>query len=219
MLLEKRVARTTSPWFCSGWPNKLPILLTILLVFGPVQAESAGVLRVRTLDGEGQVYGMGTRVSHPVTVQVTDETGKPVAGASVSFQLPDDGPGGAFTGGMHTDIAITAADGKASAAGILWDRTPGPVSLRVTAAKDQMRAGAIVSMYVSDAQVSSAKTQAGGHRKGKWLTIGLVVGGAAATGLALGWARSSGASSNAAPDTPTSPAVQVGTPSISIGRP
>ena len=64
---------------------------------------------MRILDGEGQVYAARIAGSPtPVTVQVTDETGKPVDGASVSFHLPDDGAGGAFTGGMQTDIAISA---------------------------------------------------------------------------------------------------------------
>ncbi len=174
---------------------------------------------MRTLDGEGQVYAAGSRIPHPVTVQVTDETGKPVAGASVSFHLPDEGPGGAFAGGMHTDIAITSADGKATASSVLWDRTPGQVSLRITAAKDQVRAGAVISMYLSDAPVSTAKPAGGGRHKGKWLAIGLVVGGAAATGLALGWATSSGSSSGSTPTTSTSTPVQIGTPTISIGRP
>src|SRR5512138_458911 len=127
MLLERRAARITLPRFCSGWPNKLPIILSAVLAIGSVQAESAGVLRVRMLEGEGQVFATGSRAAHPVSVQVTDETGKPVAGASVSFHLPDDGPGGAFPGGMHTDIAITSDDGKATASTVIWGRTPGPV--------------------------------------------------------------------------------------------
>jgi hypothetical protein len=152
-------------------------------------------------------------------VQVTDETGKPVAGASVSFHLPDEGPGGAFTGGMHTDIAITPEDGKATASSILWDRTPGQVSLRITVAKGQVRAGAIVSLYLSDVPASSATAQGGRHRKGKWVTLGIVVGCAAATGLAIGWAKSSSSSSNSTPASSTATAVQVGAPTIWIGKP
>ena len=34
---------------------------------------------------------------------VTDETGRPVANAAVSFRLPEDGPGGMFSSGPRTE--------------------------------------------------------------------------------------------------------------------
>jgi hypothetical protein len=212
-------ARTTSRWFSSGWPNRLLAVLSILLTTGSAQADTPGVLRLRTLEGEGQVFAAGSRSLRPVTVQITDETGKPVAGASVSFHLPDDGPSGAFTGGMRTDVAITAADGKATASNIQWDHVAGQVSLRVTAAKDQVRAGAVVSLYLSDAPVSTAKASSRGRRTNKWLTIGLIVGGAAAGGLALGLSHSNSSGSPTEPAASTLPSVQIGSPTISIGRP
>jgi hypothetical protein len=37
-------------------------------------------------------------------VEITDETGKPISGAAVSFHLPEDGPGGTFASGLRTDL-------------------------------------------------------------------------------------------------------------------
>ena len=40
------------------------------------------------------MHAPGSRSARPMTVEITEETGKPVAGAAVSFHLPEDGPGG-----------------------------------------------------------------------------------------------------------------------------
>jgi hypothetical protein len=68
-------------------------------------------------------------------VQVTDETGKPVNGASVSFRLPEDGPTGEFRAGGRTEIVTTGADGKAEAWGMQWNTQTGSLDLRIIAAK------------------------------------------------------------------------------------
>jgi hypothetical protein len=140
-----------------------------------------------------------------------------VEGATVSFRLPDEGATGAFTGGMKTDIAISASDGKATASTIQWDRNAGAVALRVTTAKDQVRAGTVVSLYISDAPVTPAAPRASAKAKNKWILIGLAVAGATAGGLAVGLTKSP--QSSETPTALTNPSVQIGTPSISVGKP
>ncbi len=108
------------------------------------------ILQIRVLRGEGLVHMAGTKSASPLLVQVSDETGRPVQGATVSFRLPEEGPGGFFRGGLHTDVALTGADGKAAMGTVLWGRTPGPVQIKIVAAKDRTRSGIIVSQYLAE---------------------------------------------------------------------
>ena len=178
--------------------------------------HAAAIIQLRVLEGEGAVYAAGSRATRGITVQVTDETGQPVEAAAVSFRLPDDGPGGTFGTGLRTEIVTTKADGRATVWGMQWNRTTGPLEVRITAAKDLTRAGIVVSQYLSD------KVAAGSGGKGefhashsyrKWLLIGAAVGGAALGGLALGGRKTQ---TSAAANTPLPPVI--GPPVIVIGK-
>jgi len=128
------------------------------LLWSVAGAESREVLilQIRVLRGEGLVSTAGSKSASPLLVQVSDETGRPVQGATVSFRLPEDGPGGLFRGGLHTDVAITGADGKAAMGTVLWGRTPGPVHIKVVAAKDRTRSGIVVSQYLAEQPARAA---------------------------------------------------------------
>jgi hypothetical protein len=142
-------------------------------------------------------------------VQVTDETGKPVDGATVSFRLPDDGPGGIFSNSSKTEIAMTQTDGRAGVWGMQWNRNAGAFEVRITAAKGAARAGIVCPLYLREGQAPEASS---GHSRHKWMWVALAAAGAAgAAGLAV---RSASTSSTvAAVNT-----VQIGTPSISLGH-
>src|SRR5437879_5619201 len=66
-------------------------MLLVAYLVTAILAQDPAILQVRVVDGEGAVYAIGTRATRGVTVQVTDETGKPVEGASISFRLPEEG--------------------------------------------------------------------------------------------------------------------------------
>lgn len=209
-------ARITSLLSSSGLCRRLPLVFLLATTF--LQSEPIAILRLRVLGGEGQVHGAGARSPRPVAVLVTDETGRPVEGATVSFRLPEDGPTGSFTGGMRTDIAVTAKDGKAESGTIEWGKLSGPVSIRVTALKDQVRAGMVVPAYLSEDAPAPSRTAASPAGRGRWVKLGLIVGGAAAGGLAYGWSRGRTSGTSEGPAGVTQPPV-IGTPDISIGRP
>lgn len=162
------------------------------------------------------MYATGSRATRGVTVRVTDETGKPVEGAAVTFRLPDDGPTGAFGSGERVEIIATGADGTALVWGMQWNRTPGPFEVRITAAKGQASAGTVCPLYLSDALVpattqESPPPSSGGHKK-LWIALALV--GAAVAGVA---AASGGAATGAAASTAGGP--RIGSPTITIGKP
>lgn len=191
----------------------------ILLLASILVQHSAGdnpaILQIRVIEGEGVAYPLGGRATRGVTIQVTDETGKPVEGASVSFRLPEEGPSGTFSSGSRAEIALTKPDGRAAAWGMQWNHTEGSFEIRITAVKGQARAGTVCAVYLSKASVESdspAPMKLG--RNHKWLWITLAVAGGA--GVAVAVAALAGKSSTpiGPPVTPTS----IGTPTIVIGH-
>ncbi|MBC8164945.1 MAG: hypothetical protein H7Y20_03610 [Bryobacteraceae bacterium] len=157
-----------------------------------------------------------------MTVEITDETGKPVDNAAVSFRLPEEGPGGTFVRGLRTEIVITTPDGRASVRELITGRTPGPFQIRVTAVKDAVRAGTVVDQYVSESAVKrspQAKTMVASKGSShKWVLWVAIAGGAAAAGLIAGMSKKSTPGAPAVVAPPATPPT-LGTPGITIGRP
>jgi hypothetical protein len=175
------------------------------------------IVQLKVLDGEGAVYRTGTRATRGLTVLVTDENGKPLANAAVSFRMPDEGPSGVFSSGLRTEVVTTGPDGHASVWGMQWNKTAGTVEIRITAIKDQARAGIISTQYLSD----TIAPKGGGDgvftasHKGrtKWIVAAVAAGGAVA-GLAFGKGKGGAAATAVTP-----PGTQIGNPSITIGHP
>ena len=200
-------------------PLQSRLILLAICVFAVSELNAAELLHIRVVEGDGQVYATGSRATHGLTIQVTDETGKPVDAATVSFLLPEDGPGGAFSGGLHTSLTTTKPDGLATVWGMQWNRLPGPFEIRITAAKGTARAGIVSTQYLSDKMDAPKAGGAGSfrashHSRNKWLLIGLAVGGAAAGGMAIEAARGSHSSAAVATPPPS-----IGVPVITIGHP
>jgi hypothetical protein len=188
--------------------------LILSLAVASLAGAQPAALKVTLVEGEGAVYPAGSRATRGVAVKVTDETGQPVEGATVSFSLPSDGPGGAFASGARTEVATTHADGEAAVWGMQWNRTPGPFAILITAVKGAARGGVTCSQSLAVAAVPAARQSRAGPGGRKWLWITLaVVGGAAGAGVA---AVARGKTSTTASG---STAIQIGAPTISLGRP
>ena len=182
-----------------------------------VSANATVIVQLKVVEGEGVVYRTGTRATRGLTVLVTDETGKPVDMAAVSFRLPDEGASGTFGSGLRSEIVTTGPDGRATVWGMQWNKTPGGFEIKVTASKGQARAGVAVTQYLRD----SVKAAAGGegtftashHSRTKWLIIAAAIGGGAAAGIGLR------GSSKAAAPAPTTTPTSIGNPTILVGHP
>lgn len=188
----------------------------VLLIATLAPVRAAAILQIRVIEGEGAVYAINSRSARGLTVQVTDETGRPVAGAAVSFRLPESGPGGTFSGGLRAFVSLTGPDGRATVWGMRWNSSPGPVEIRITAKKEEARAGTVTSVYLSDKVEASAGGSGrftASHSHKKWLWIGAAIAGAAAGGFALSGRSSSSAST--AGNAPMAP--QIGAPTITVG--
>ena len=190
-----------------------------LLSAAPALAQVA-ILQIRVVEGEGAVHLPGSRGTRPITVEITEETGKPVPGAAVSFHLPENGPGGAFVNGLRTEVVTTDVHGRASLHGLLANRIPGRFQIRILASKEQARAGTVSFQYVAEpkagaAAASGASASAAGRKR--WIVLAAVAGGAVAGIVA---SRGGAASPPAAAPTAPAPAgLSIGTPSITVGKP
>ncbi|MEZ5403499.1 MAG: hypothetical protein R2729_27720 [Bryobacteraceae bacterium] len=133
------------------------ILALMLAAALPHAAAQTAILQLQILEGEGAVHAAGGKALRPITVQVTDETGKPVNGAAVSFRLPEEGVTGTFANGLKTSLLLTGPDGRVTEWSIRWGSATGPTRVRVTAAKDLARAGAMVGQYVAETAPSQTE--------------------------------------------------------------
>jgi hypothetical protein len=99
-----------------------------------------------------------------------------------------------------------------------WNKTAGPVEIRITAIKDQARAGVISTQYLSDALAPKAGgegTFSTPHKgRAKWILIGVAIGGGAAAGFTLARSKGTAAGGGSGPV-----GVMIGNPSINVGHP
>lgn len=175
------------------------------------------LLLIRVIEGEGELHPCGGRAVRGLAVQIIDETGKPVPNASVSFRLPEEGSTGTFASGLRSEVVATAADGRAAIWGMMWNRVPGRVEIRITASRGQARAGSIAAVYLSDKVPSKPTSATARSRHGKLLIVLVAAGlGAAAGGAVLLRGGQSAATPTAAAVTDT---LQIGNPNITIGKP
>ena len=180
------------------------------------------MLHIQVIEGEGAVNAAGSRNTRPLAVEVTDETGKPVEGAAVSFHLPEEGPGGAFGNGLRTDVTLTDARGRASLHTMQLNRTPGRFAIRIVASKEQARAGLVSFQYIAGTNVAAPASapKSGSIMRGplKWVVLAALAGGAAAL-VAGRPGTASTAPSPAASTVTTAVSIGIGSPSITVGKP
>jgi len=158
----------------------------------------------------------------------------------VSFQLPPDGAGGLFSNGLRTDLAMTDSNGHATLHSMQLNRNAGAFRIRITAVKEQARAGIVSMQYIGEAggvqsaksgaalatapadktesasqrsagiTPNNAKMSSGSHKKWVILAVLAAAGGAAFAGVSHASKSSS---------SPNSSTVSIGTPTISVGSP
>jgi len=201
--------------------------VTLLGACAHLAVAQVAILHIQVIEGEGAVNAAGARNARPLSVQVTDETGKPVEGASVSFHLPEEGPGGTFGNGLRTDVTVTDNAGRANLHTMLLNRTPGRFAIRIVASKEQARAGIMSFQYIAEPKTGAgpagpAKSGASWtHGPLKWVVIAALAGGAATAGALVAGKSSGNASPSSAPaaSAPTPATIAIGAPSITVGKP
>src|SRR3982074_2607070 len=108
------------------------------------QADS-GKLNLVIVEGEGAINNVRQRVAREPIVQVQDENHKPVAGAAVTFLLPNQGAGAVFADGSRSLTTVTDGNGQAVARGIKPNNVNGQYQIRVNASYQGQTANAVVN--------------------------------------------------------------------------
>jgi len=204
-------------FFRASSPSPWVGLAAVWLLGAAAALAQVAILQIRVIEGEGAVHLPGSRSTRPITVEITEETGKPVSGAAVSFHLPEEGPGGAFVNGLRTEVVIADAHGRASLHGLLANRLPGRFQIRILASKEQARAGTVSFQYVAESRGGAAKGTAAPASRRKWIVVAVVVAGGALGCMVA--ARGSAASPAAVPAVTVPPVLSIGSPAITVGKP
>lgn len=189
------------------------------LAFPCLAACQTAILQIRVVEGDGAVHAAGSRDSRPLAVEVTDETGKPVSRAAVSFHLPEDGPSGTFLNGLRTEVSLTDAAGHAGVRGLQWNRVAGRFEVRIVASFEQARAGITSPQYIEGpaAPAPGAPVRVSRSNRNRWLMVAAAVAaGGAAAGIVAG---RRGGSVTAATAPPPPNGISIGTPTITVTKP
>jgi hypothetical protein len=204
------------------------LILTATALLGAcahLALAQVAILHIRVVDGEGAVNAAGTHTARPLAVEITDETGKPVDGASVSFHLPEEGPGGTFGNGLRTDVTVTDSRGRATLHTMTLNRTPGRFAIRIVASKEQARAGMVTFQYIAEAKNgaapagSSSGSPSAKRSPLKWIVIAALVAGAGAAGAVVAGKSGSAPASQPSATVTSTTTVTIGNPSVTVGKP
>jgi hypothetical protein len=180
-------------------------VLTAIVASGAVlfaQTPGGRGLRIEVIEGQGAINNITKKTAWEPIVQVLDDKGTSVQGATVTFVLPADGPGASFTDDTKVLSVQTDESGRAVAKGMRPNTLAGPFEIRVTATSAGRTASAVIN------QTNAAPAQVSQKKSHKGLIILIVAAGAgagAAVALAGGGSGSSGG------NTPTPPVTTPGT--------
>ena len=159
-------------------------LFTSHSICARVDAQTApqpGKLHIVIVEGEGAINNIRQRVAREPIVQVEDENRKPVAGAAVTFLLPQQGPGATFANGARSTTLLTDNNGRAVARGLQPNNVNGKYEIRVNASHQGRTASAIITQ--TNAFAAGAAAAAGAGISAKLLAIVAVAAAATAGGV------------------------------------
>ena len=175
------------------------------------EPQAPAQLRVVIVEGEGAVNNVKDRVNREPIVEVQDENQKPVAGAAVTFFLPNQGPGGSFANGTKTLTLTTDAQGRAQAAGIRRNNVAGQMQIRVSASFQGRTATATIT------QTNVTGGGSGGLSTTAKVLIAVGIAGGAAAGAIVA-THNGGSSSTTTPAAPPAIVITAGSPSVGAPR-
>jgi len=206
----------------TGLFRQLPTILSCFLILNfpspawalpNAQAQSARQLKIVILEGEGAINNIRQRTAREPIVQVQDENDRPVAGAVVTFALPDRGASGVFANDATSMSVITDSQGRAVAEGLRPNSVTGEMQIRVTASSQGQTASAVITQ--TNSMIAGTIAGGAGGGSGKLITILAIAGGAVAGGVVAA-SRLGGNNGR----TPVSPGPSPGAPTtIAAGTP
>lgn len=190
----------------------LKLLAPLFVVAACWAQDSANKqLKINVLAGEGSANNVSRRLAAAPVVEVTDDAGKPVSGAQVTFETPRTGPSATFFGEMHRNTVTTDAKGQAKVLSLTPNDTLGKFRIFVRATSGNSFAETTINQ--TNSQGPNSGPQASSKNKGLWTKV-LIIGAAAAIGGGIAASRG-GDDAPAAARRP----VTIGAGPITVGGP
>jgi hypothetical protein len=141
-------------------PNSFLYLIALLLqsVSTYAMGEEHARLTIVMLQGEGALNDITKRTAREPIVQVEDENHRPVAGATVVFTLPDQGPSGTFIKGLRVFSTTTDRSGKAIGTGFKPNQVAGQYEMHVSVSDGKSTSTTTISEqnYISGSTSTSS---------------------------------------------------------------
>ena len=176
------------------------------------QTAAARKLQIEIFRGNQMVHQDRIPQGKDIVVRVTDDEGHAIAGAAVVFQLPSDGPGGAFPEDSRFATVMTRCGGLATAKGFQPNTQPGEFKVTLTASYRDYQSASAAALQTNGEAVAKPDVATERKGNGRVIAIVVVVAGAVA-GLAFG--LGGGGKSSPAPPAPPPPVVITpGTPTF-----
>ncbi len=191
----------------------MALFLSCLLFFSATLGAQGRGLKVLVIDGEGAINNIQTGAGREPVVEVRDESDKPVAGAKVTFSLPERGPGGTFFGASRNVTMTTNEQGRATGTGFRPNLYEGRFQIAVTAQQGDRTATTTITQ--SNVLPTGGVNRAVNPKK-KFGT-GKIIALLAAAGIAAGIAATRGGGSET-PPTPV-PGTTITPGTVTVGTP
>jgi hypothetical protein len=188
------------------------LFCAILAQSFPLRAQEtppagAGKIRIVIIEGEGAINNVRQRVAREPIIQVEDENRKPVAGAAVTFLLPNQGAGASFANGAQSLTITTDAQGRAAARGLRPNNVNGKYEIRVNASHQNRTDSAVIN------QTNAISAAAAAGISAKVIAIIVAAGAAAAAGAVVA-TRGGNGNGNGGGAGPTPTVIVPGTPTV-----
>lgn len=139
---------------------------------------------ISVIDGDGALNSLQGHDAHEPVIQVEDSKHKPVAGAYVEFDAPNNGPGALFGNGSSHFASTTNADGIATAPGLRNNGVTGSFVIQVHVSFEGQSIGeAAVHQTNISRKVASLSNKLQGESGNQTSNVALA---ASVVGIALG---------------------------------
>jgi hypothetical protein len=173
-------------------------LLFIFLACGSaLAAEAQTGLKIVVLEGNGARAVIAKPAPKPIMVRVVDSSNRPVAGATVVFTAPANGPSSNFVNGSNSMIVFTNAQGVAMAQDYRANSAAGDYRIQVEAAY----MGDVTTLAIAHTNVAPQRSNS------RLFLIALAAGGAAGAVLATRSGDSSSSSQGSSHTVSTPPTI------------
>jgi hypothetical protein len=162
----------------------LLLLITSLEVL-VAQTGDVVPLKILVVEGDGALNNTKARLGRSPVVEVRNEQGRPVEGATVEFTLPSVGAGGSFLDGGRDFRTTTDARGRSAMGPFKPTAVEGRFTIRVTAAQQNRKGVALITQTNTLAGGSTLVKRSRGVKK-TLILVGLSAGAGVAGLLAMG---------------------------------